>query len=117
MALHGTILVVGVIFLMWRKPGRGIRLRLRTLRVEPKALPNSNPAIFKSSGVRPQILNVHFMFNGHSFDAYEVLGLPAGSSMERIESSYQTMLAKPNREAREFLDAAVKALRDHLRAS
>lgn len=117
MALHGTILVVGVVFLMWRKPGRGIRLRLRNVKATAKPLPHNNPTVFKQSGIRPQVLNVHFMYNGHSFDAYEVLGLPAGSSWEHIEGSYRTLLAKPDGQAREFLDAAIRALRDHLRAS
>lgn len=118
MALHGTILVFGVIFLMWRKPGRGIRLRLRgTARIKHDPLPHSQPVPFRSNPApRPQILNVHFMYNGHSFDAYEVLGLPAGSGWDRIENAYRTQLGVPNGQAQEFLDAAMSALREHLRA-
>lgn len=119
MALHGTILVFGVIFLLWRKPRRGIRLRLRGgLKAQAKALPNNAAVSFKPNpGMRPQTLNVHFMYNGHSFDAYEVLGLPAGTGWEKIESTYQALTTKPGgTQSRDFLDAAVMALRHHLRA-
>jgi hypothetical protein len=118
MELHGAILVIGVVFLMWRKPAKGIRLRLRgAFRPKPKQFQSTNPVPFSSTvGARPQVLNVHFMFNGHSFDAYEVLGLPAGSGWDRIENAYRSQLAQPSGQSKDFLDAAMMALRQHLRA-
>lgn len=34
-------------------------------------------------------LNARFIYNGHTFDAYEVLGLPAGASKEKIKEAFQ----------------------------
>ncbi len=32
------------------------------------------------------MLNVFFNYKGHSFDAYEVLGVPAGSNLTEIKN-------------------------------
>jgi hypothetical protein len=37
-------------------------------------------------------LNVLFMHNGHDWDAYQVLGLPAGSRLEAVQAAYNTAL-------------------------
>ncbi len=37
-------------------------------------------------------LNVMFMYNGHSFDAYEVLGIPAGSSYQTAQKAYEELM-------------------------
>lgn len=118
MALHGTILVFGVLFLLWKKPRRGIRLKLKgAYHAKTQELPNNNAVPFASTvAPRPAVLNVHFMYNGHSFDAYEVLGLPAGCGWERIENAYRAQISQPGNQSREFLDAALSALRAHLRA-
>jgi hypothetical protein len=55
-------------------------------------------------------LNAIFMYNGHSFDAYEVLGLPAGSSVEMAQMHLQKALQK-NGSDRLFLEAAFNAIR------
>jgi len=126
MALNGTVLVLGVIFLAWRRPGRrGIRLRLRGGLRSPRAQISTKAVIVKPppsmNKSRPRVnntkaLNVHFMYNGHSFDAYEVLGLPAGCGWSQIEQSYRDLL-KRDAQSKEFLDLALQSLRQHLRAS
>lgn len=55
-------------------------------------------------------LNVLFMYNGHSFDAHEVLGLPAGANRKMIEAGYQAALKSVRPESQEFLKAAYQAL-------
>lgn len=57
-------------------------------------------------------LNVIFQFNGHSFDAFEVLGLPAGSNIDSVEKAYKQLLANCDKESREFYDFAYKAIRN-----
>ncbi|MCS6837331.1 MAG: hypothetical protein NZ480_00655 [Bdellovibrionaceae bacterium] len=39
--------------------------------------------------VRP--LQVFFIYNGHTFDAYEVLGVPNGADLERVFQAYQQL--------------------------
>jgi hypothetical protein len=63
---------------------------------------------------RPRVerpLNVVFNYNGHSWDAYEVLGLPAGSSLEKVEQAYQAHLASVDAGSRPFLEAAYAAIK------
>lgn len=56
-------------------------------------------------------LNVHFNFNGHSWDAYETLGLPAGSSMDRVEEAFRQALRNADPSSHEFFNHAVEAIR------
>ncbi|MFN8944231.1 MAG: hypothetical protein ACK5WZ_06365 [Pseudobdellovibrionaceae bacterium] len=55
-------------------------------------------------------LNVHFIYNSHTWDAYEVLGIPAGSSLRSVTQHYQTLLIKADPQSRMFLDAAYQAI-------
>jgi hypothetical protein len=55
-------------------------------------------------------LNVMFNWNGHSWDAYEVLGVPAGSSREAVTASYQAMKLQADGESLPFLQAAFEAI-------
>jgi hypothetical protein len=54
-------------------------------------------------------LNVIFIYNGHSFDAYEVLGAPAGASLTLVEKYYQECLKQPGHDF-EFIEAAFSAI-------
>lgn len=70
----------------------------------PAPLKNDQPLV-----ERP--LNVVFNYNGHSWDAYEVLGLPAGSSPDKVEEAYKAQLASVEAGSRPFLDAAYAAIK------
>lgn len=65
---------------------------------------------------RMKSLNVIFMFNGHSFDAYEVLGLVPGSSYAQAEAAYAAAKKKEGHEL-PLLDAAMEAIREENRTS
>lgn len=51
-------------------------------------------------------LNVFFNWNGHSWDAYEVLGVPAGSSLPAVQAAYQQLLTRSGSDAHDFYKAA-----------
>lgn len=55
-------------------------------------------------------LNVLFMYNGHSWDAYEVLGVPAGARHEQVEAAYRHALNTCQPQSREFFEAAYVAI-------
>lgn len=55
-------------------------------------------------------LNILFNYNGHTWDAYEVLGLPAGASLVDVTKSYQHMLKTAEPESHEFLETAFKTI-------
>ncbi len=55
-------------------------------------------------------LNIIFIYNGHSFDAYEVLGAPAGASFALVERFYHESLKQKGYD-QDFLLAAFEAIR------
>lgn len=55
-------------------------------------------------------LNVIFNYNGHSWDAYEVFGLPAGSANSEVQKAYQLALKSCEPDSREFLETAYLAI-------
>lgn len=67
---------------------------------------------FGSGGGGERSVNVIFNFNGESWDAFEVFGLPAGSGMATVEAAYKEALERADDRSRAFLDAAFKAIRE-----
>ena len=57
-----------------------------------------------------KVLNVLFNWNGHDWDAYEVLGLPAGSSVESVTVIYQKLLTQSEPDTLLFYKAAFEAI-------
>jgi hypothetical protein len=55
-------------------------------------------------------LNLLFQWNGHTWDAYEVLGVPAGSSLIIVKESYQLQLTRSTQDAHPFLNAAFETI-------
>lgn len=39
-------------------------------------------------------LQVFFNFNGHTFEAYEILGLPGGADLKQVQEAYSMIRAK-----------------------
>lgn len=61
-------------------------------------------------GTKPKNLNVMFMYNSHTWDAYEVLGVPAGSSIKAVTEAYESAVKNSNQSSAEFLETAYKAI-------
>lgn len=55
-------------------------------------------------------LNCLFMYNGHDWDAYQVLGVAAGSPLPLVTEAYQDMIKKADPSSYEFLESAYKAI-------
>jgi hypothetical protein len=68
------------------------------------------PSRAPSPPPREKVLNVMFNWNGHTWDAYEVLGIPAGSSREAAQAAYQRVSAQCDSESLPFLKAALEAI-------
>lgn len=116
----GTVFVLLLLF--WRRPRKGMRLRLKSsgsrtyykdLGLQGKVTPDmvlrrSGAAGASVSGERS--INVVFNYNGHSWDAYEVLGIPAGSSFEVVEAAYREGMSQVGGTSKGILEAAYKAI-------
>lgn len=59
---------------------------------------------------RAKSLNVMFNYNGHSWDAYEVLGVPAGASLQIVTEAYQRALLSTDTVSTDFLETAYRAI-------
>jgi len=55
-------------------------------------------------------LNVIFNFNGHSFDAFEVLGIPAGSTIEEAQAALARIITTSDGSSKEFYRMAFEAI-------
>lgn len=55
-------------------------------------------------------LNVYFNFNGHMWDAYEIIGVPAGAPMSDIEMAYIKSKMRIDDDSKEILEMAYNAI-------
>lgn len=56
-------------------------------------------------------LNVIFNYNGHSWDAFEVLGIPAGAKPAAVEEAYKKVLKETDKSSHDFVRTAFEAIR------
>jgi hypothetical protein len=61
-------------------------------------------------GFAEKVLNVHFQWNGHSFDAYEALGLPARSSHEAVQAAYIKLVTQGDPQMMRFYKMAYETI-------
>jgi hypothetical protein len=107
----GVALALAAIFLIGRSRLRapaklnlkfGFRKAEQAMQTLQKAVGDYEPHV--------KNLNVVFMYNGHTWDAYEVLGVPAGSKIEAVKEAYLQALLKVDGESRAFIEAAYRAI-------
>lgn len=115
-------------FLLWYLVSRGGSRRPTVLNLKAKdsAPPVVNPLPPESAVIppattpsystrnapleRPKNLNIMFNYNGHSWDAYEVLGVPAGANLKLVTDAYQKAVRNSEKESLEFLETAYLAI-------
>lgn len=68
----------------------------------------------QSPSAPPKDLNIIFIYNGHAWDAYEVLGIPAGSSLATAKSKYEQTSKDLQGATIEFYEAAFRAIEEKL---
>lgn len=56
-------------------------------------------------------INVIFQYNGHSWDAYEVLGISAGTSKGEAEVAADKLIKSASRDQKKFYMSAIDAIR------
>ena len=123
---YAVATVVALLIFVRSRPRNGMRLRLKEraqkraelesgqdptkiqAQIKGSEQPIDELTLVRAQAARP--LNVHFNYNGHSWDAYEVLGLPAGSSLEKVEAAFKESIARVDVGSRPFMEAAYKAI-------
>lgn len=114
-------------FIVWYLAARGgprkpTQLNLYAKDSEPLITPPENPIATRSDNAarvihpdwsaqaRVKNLNVIFIYNGHSWDAYEVLGVPAGASLPLVTQAYNDALKRCDTTSVEFFETAYRAI-------
>lgn len=116
-----TLNLVGAgAFLFWYLLSRGGPRRPTQLDLKA---PDSNPVLLEKEKQEPGLvrqafdpaprvksLNVMFNYNGHSWDAYEVLGLPAGAPIHLVTEAFQNAISRCDKSSIDFLETAYKSI-------
>ncbi|MEQ1665925.1 MAG: hypothetical protein ABL927_11170 [Bdellovibrionales bacterium] len=55
-------------------------------------------------------LTALFQYNGHTFEAYEVLGLAAGASAVKVDDAYQEIMRTQSKDTHPFFEKAYQAI-------
>ncbi len=55
-------------------------------------------------------LSIFFMYNGHDWEAHEILGIPQGSGVDAATKAYQAQLKTADPSSYEFLESAYNAV-------
>ena len=69
--------------------------------------PENEPAIRKT-----RQLSIQFMYNGHDWEAHDVLGLPQGATLPMATEAYQKLLQGSDSNSYPFYEAAYNAILD-----
>lgn len=79
---------------------------LAVQQAEPREVGRSEGS--RSEGSRS--LSVIFMYNGHDWEAHDVLGVPQGASMHEITKVYQELVKKTDARSLQFYEQAYNAI-------
>ncbi len=108
MIVYGVVIgLLLIYFLRGFKQKQPMKLRMSA----DKQLPEADAVTGSDFDVKD--LSVHFNYNGHSWEAYEALGLPAGSNWESVERAFKKAKATMDAESKPFIEAAYQAIKKH----
>lgn len=107
--LFGFFVVIPLVVFMSKKPKQK-KMGWKNSESNRTTAPKGPIPIKTNSLEKPinEYINCFFSYNGKKYDAYEVLGLPAGSSQESVLSAYQAKVSQTQNN--ELLKAAFSAL-------
>lgn len=129
--IFGAILLLYFVFGR-SKPAQPVKLNLRAKSQAPETLPpleeSAEPAesaavmsadlsemqaehggqlqIQQTYPTQVKDLAIYFMFNGHEWEAHEVLGIPQGASVQMATQSYQHLIKNSDPSTYEFYELA-----------
>lgn len=119
-----TIFFAISIYFLRRKQKPPPKSFSQSLKYEPrKTISDRDPPKLKLVDVEniadppPKTVEVIFTWNGHAWDAFEVLGIPMGSTMPEIVLAYEEALKKVDPQSQEFIKRAYQSICEKLMAA
>jgi len=106
-------LLVGVgiaAFIFYSKKHKPSRLRMRAGSSKVPEVYGKTQERYEDMKAGVKSLDCFFMFNGHEFNAYDVLEIPAGAPMPTVEQAYMAIMAKADPSQELFFKAAYDAI-------
>lgn len=128
-------LIIGVLFLAYfifgrakQKPPTQLNMRAPKTKLD---IQTDNPVLAKDQTRQAQIsepkqsilepemkpaakptksLSIFFMYNGHDWEAHQVLGIPQGAGVEAATKAYQDLLKTSDPSSYDFLESAFNAI-------
>lgn len=102
----------------WRRQERSKKHQLN-YRTESKNVPETLyvDSVYNSDPCAASGESVYFNYNGHSWEAYETLGLSPGSNMDQVESAYKKELSMVDSSSQVFITTAYEAIKAQVKSS
>ncbi|HMN69272.1 MAG TPA: hypothetical protein PKC28_12085 [Bdellovibrionales bacterium] len=107
---YAVVIVFAILLFLRKRPRRGMRLKLREGQSAIDDKVRALKVEMKPEPIQERVLNVHFNYNGHSWDAFEVLGIPAGSAADKVDVAFKESLIRVDAGSRPFIEAAYSAI-------
>ena len=109
-----NIIFVIILFLLYRRDNKAQKPSKLNFHKNKRTIEGGEfEAIFKekqeNNDQYEKVLNILFQFNGETWDAYEVLGLPAGSNIPEAKVALERAI-KEGKDSEAFLKAAYEAI-------
>ncbi|MBY0554083.1 hypothetical protein K2P97_06120 [bacterium] len=92
------------------QPEELLQDKKQILELKPEKEPIARDVSPKKPAQLGAVKTVYFVYNGHEWDAYEVLGLPRGCAINTATSHYQNLIKTSDPSTFEFYDAAYSAI-------
>ena len=102
-----------ILFLLYRRDSKAQKPSKLNFNKAHRSIDGEFETVFKQKQENNEqyekVLNILFQFNGETWDAYEVLGLPAGSNTSDAKVAFERALQE-GKDSEAFLRAALEAI-------
>lgn len=105
------LLLVAYFILGRPKAKQPTRLNMKATSTEPvTGTPQVLEAVQNEHSESGRDLGILFMYNGHDWEAHQVLGVPQGASMHQVTMAYQQLIKKADVSSLPFYEQAYAAI-------
>lgn len=108
--VNSVVVILLVMSILFLRKSSTSQTKLNLRQGSNRAPIDPRKATFSEFDGEARALNVVFQHNGEWFDAYEVLGLPAGAAGDMVKSQFDNLKKGANSDRSKLLQLAYDAL-------